>query len=272
MNGAIDTLVSQAFGNKQYYLCGWFLNRGRIVQLIFFIPEVVICLFTKEVLVAFGQDELTANAAQSYVTYLLPGMFAMTQFETVRRYLQGMKIFYLTMWIQFTTMILHCLWCYIFVFNTNLGLVGASISTCITYFLNFIIVTVILSYKEDIVHPESWHFFNKDSFRSFCEFLKYGIPSTLMLCFEWWCFEVLSLLAGMLSVNELAANVVLFNLISFLYHNALGMSFAISNLVGNNIGSQKPNTAKRYFITSVFIILFFGVFSVAVLNIQNNSY
>ena len=111
MNGAIDTLVSQAFGNKQYYLCGWFLNRGRIVQLIFFIPEVVICLFTKEVLVAFGQDELTAEAAQSYVTYLLPGMFAMTQFETVRRYLQGMKIFYLKMWIQFTTMILHCQWC-----------------------------------------------------------------------------------------------------------------------------------------------------------------
>ena len=91
-----------------------------------------------------------------------------------------------------------------------------------------------------------------------------------MLCFEWWCFEILSLLAGMLSVNELAANVVLFNLISFLYQNALGMSFAISNLVGNNIGGLKPNTAKRYFKTSVFIILIFGACSISILNLFKN--
>lgn len=155
-------------------------------------------------------------------------------------------------------------------FNTSLGLIGASLSTCITYFLNLIVGTAVVTLRSGIVHPESWHWFNADSFRNFCEFLKYGVPATLMLCFEWWCFEVLSLLAGMLSVNELAANVVLFNLISFLYQNALGMSFAISNLVGNNIGGRRPVTARRYFVTSVFIILIFGAGSIAVLNLFRN--
>ena len=35
LNGAIDTLVSQAFGDKEYYLWGCYLNRGRVIQLIF---------------------------------------------------------------------------------------------------------------------------------------------------------------------------------------------------------------------------------------------
>ena len=48
------------------------------------------------------------------------------------------------------------------------------------------------------------------------------------------------------------------------------MSFAISNLVGNNIGGLKPNTAKRYFKTSVFIILIFGACSISILNLFKN--
>ena len=71
----------------------------------------------------------------------------------------------------------------------------------------------------------------------------------------------------MLSVNELAANVVLFNIITLSYQNSLGMSFAISNLVGNNIGGMRPKTAKRYFITSIFVILTLGIFSVTLLNV-----
>ena len=69
MNGAIDTLVSQAFGSKHYYLCGMFLNKGRIIQAALFIPEVIIILNSKNILIAVGQDESTAAAAQSYATY-----------------------------------------------------------------------------------------------------------------------------------------------------------------------------------------------------------
>lgn len=210
----------------------------------------------KPLLMFLGQDEATAEAARTYVLTILPGLFAMTQFETVRRYLQGMTIFYLTMYIQCVTMMLHILWSYLLVFRTDLGITGAAISTCITYWLNLGIVTAFITFKGDVVPAESWHMFNADSFKGWWEYLKYGVPSALMLCLEWWCFEILALYAGFLSINELAANVILFNLISFLFQIPLGMSFAISNLAGNSMGERRPKRAKKYFISSLYVIFF----------------
>lgn len=84
-----------------------------------------------------------------------------------------------------------------------------------------------MSFQKGVVNPKSWHFFNRDSFRNWTEYLYFGVPAALMLCLEWWCFEILALYAGLLSINELAANVVLFNMIAFLFQNALGTSFAV---------------------------------------------
>lgn len=255
LNGAIDTLCSQAYGKKQYYLCGCYLNRGRILQALFFIPELIIFLFTKELLLLLGQDIATAESSRLYIYTLLPGMFAMTQFETVRRYLQAMKIFYVTMYIQAATMVLHCVWSYLFVFTFDLGVSGASIATCITYWSNLIFITLYVTYKTGLVEPASWHLPNKDSFIGWWEYLKFGVPAALMLCLEWWSFEIMAIFAGMLSIDELAANVVMFNLIAFLFQFAFGMSFAVSNLVGNSLGQDKPVKAKRYFVTSLMTIV-----------------
>lgn len=270
MNGALDTLISQAYGNKQYYLSGCFLNRGRIMQFIFFIIETIILLFTKEILIGLGQEEATAGAAQQYIITLLPGLFAMTQFETVRRYLQAMDIFYVGMYIGIVTTVLHVLWSFIFVIQLEMGVTGASLSTCITYWLNLIIITVYISFKSDVVEPSSWHFFNKDSFKGWSEYLTYGLPSAFMLCCEWWAFEVLALFAGLLSVNELAANVILFNIFMFLFMVPHGISNATCTLVGNSLGEGKPETSKKFVYTSLITITFLTLLLISAMVIFRN--
>jgi Na+-driven multidrug efflux pump len=42
MNGALDTLVAQAYGVGDLYMCGVYLNRGRFILLCAFIPLVMI--------------------------------------------------------------------------------------------------------------------------------------------------------------------------------------------------------------------------------------
>lgn len=111
-------------------------------------------------------------------------------------------------------MIIHILLSYTLIFQFDFGVQGASISTCVTYWLNLIIVTLYISLKKDVVHRDSWFWFNSDCFREWWQYLKYGVPAALMLCLEWWSFEVLSIIAGMLGVVELASNVVLFNLLA----------------------------------------------------------
>ena len=78
-NGALDTLVSQAFGNGQYRMCGVYMNRARVLNFAFFIPICVMLLYTEEILVALGQDRETASYSQTYVTTQIPGVFFLLQ-------------------------------------------------------------------------------------------------------------------------------------------------------------------------------------------------
>ena len=54
MNGAVETLVSQAYGAREYKLCGIYLNRGRIINTIIFIPLAILMLQSRQILTALG--------------------------------------------------------------------------------------------------------------------------------------------------------------------------------------------------------------------------
>lgn len=47
LNGALDTLVSQAFGAGDLKMCGTYLNRGRVISAIAFVPLAVTLYFSK---------------------------------------------------------------------------------------------------------------------------------------------------------------------------------------------------------------------------------
>ena len=181
LNGAIDTLVSQANGEKEYYLCGCYLNRGRIIQALFFLLEAGILMFTKEGLLALGQSQETSEAARAYVIAMLPGMFAMSQFETIRRYLQAMGNYNLSLYIQSTTSILHIITSYILISIFDFGLIGTAISTCLTYWVNLTVISLFLKYKKDLVPLGATHNFNRDSLKNWSQYLKFGVPSALMM-------------------------------------------------------------------------------------------
>lgn len=53
-NGALETLVSQAYGNNNLSLCGEYLNRGRILLVFTFIPVLFLLQQTEAILVAIG--------------------------------------------------------------------------------------------------------------------------------------------------------------------------------------------------------------------------
>ena len=47
VNGAVDTLASQAFGLKDLQLCGEYFNRGRVILTIIFLPFAAVLLFSE---------------------------------------------------------------------------------------------------------------------------------------------------------------------------------------------------------------------------------
>ena len=69
-------------------------------------------------------------------------------------------------------------------------------------------------------------------------YLKLGLPTMVMLCTEWWAFEILILLSGLISVRAQASQVLLANMCAQMFMIPLGLQDATCVLIGNAIGDN----------------------------------
>ncbi|NXO15508.1 S47A2 protein, partial [Oriolus oriolus] len=92
-------------------------------------------------------------------------------------------------------------------------------------------------------------------------FIWLAVPGMVMMCIEWWTFEIGSFLAGLISVVELGAQSVIYELATVAYMVPLGISVAASVRVGNALGAGDVVQAKTSCTTA---LLCTGVFAVVV--------
>jgi len=192
MNGALETLISQAIGRSnsksQSIAC---LNRGRIIVALAFVPIVALLWPIDKVLVAIGQDPETSRYARVYVVGQLPGLFMQAQFDCNMRYLSAYKKSYIPMLTQLVSTILHVGWCQLLISHCRLGVCGASLAICITYSTNFAVLvfyTTVIDKDERII----WSL-GRQAFSDSSSYLRLGIPGTLMIMLDMWCYEIITL-------------------------------------------------------------------------------
>ena len=108
--------------------------------------------------------------------------------------------------------LIHIGWCHLFTVKLGYGVEGLGIATTITYFTMLVMITVntllIKRIRKCIFCP------TLESFTGWGSYFRLSIPSTIMLCAEWWSFEIMVILAGILGVIEQAVNVITFNVIA----------------------------------------------------------
>lgn len=164
-------------------------------------------------------------------------------------------------------MLMHFIWCEVFIHKMRWGLAGAALATNLTYFSNMIITD-----NHSCFSTTRAPFLNKHQLLShWLEYLHLGIPSALMICFEWWAFELLALFAGLMGVNELVTEVVLINIVSFLFMMPLGISFAAAALTGNYIGQHNIPMAKRLASMALLLSTMLTLLIITMLVLFNNQ-
>ena len=118
--------------------------------------------------------------------------------------------------------------------------IGAAMATNITYILNFILIEITCCFKGSLKDTyQGWP--DRRAFRNIGEYLKIGIPGACMLCFEWWCFELLAIFSGLMSVEALAAEVIIVNMVALIFMVPLGTAYAASAFAGVFLGRGKIN-------------------------------
>ena len=96
--------------------------------------------------------------------------------------------------------VLHIPLCFLFINGFDMGIEGLAIARSVK---DIILLATVLIYGNcsDKIRP-MLHYPNSESLSGWGEYLKISLPSTVMICAEWWALEILALIAGTLGVAE----------------------------------------------------------------------
>eukprot|EP00347_Sterkiella_histriomuscorum_P016701 403352182 len=248
LSSTLDTLLSQASGTKNYKLCGEYLHQGRAVMFIGFVAVSILLCNVAPIFHALNQDPQVAVLTQTYLRYLTPGFFSIIYFDIQRKLLISFQKAHIATAIQLIGSFLHVILNYIFIKWLNYQVIGLAISTSISAALNLMIISLYTYRHPDFTKtffmPKMYMFSQKDMIFYF----KLALPSVMLLCLPWWGFEVQFYIASQVSLTHAAAQVIMTNLCSLCYQIPLGISATTCVLVGNSLGLNQGELAKKYYM------------------------
>ncbi|CAK7322526.1 unnamed protein product [Dovyalis caffra] len=85
-----------------------------------------------------------------------------------------------------------------------------------------------------------------DLFEGWKSLLSLAIPSCILVCLEWWWYEIMILLCGLLlnARATVASMGILIQTTGLIYIFPSSLSFGVSTRVGNELGANNPQKAK----------------------------
>ena len=128
-----------------------------------------------------------------------------------------------------------------------MGIEGAGIATVLAGLFSFLVFLVLLSSERNnkIYHAIKGWRLQKDLFK---RLMRFGFPSGVQFFLEMTGFTGFVLLVGRLGTASLAATNIAFNINTLAFMPMIGCGIAISVLVGQYLGAEKPDLAQ----TSVY--------------------
>lgn len=99
--------------------------------------------------------------------------------------------------------VLHIPLCFLLCKGLDWGIIGLAVATSIKDF--FLMAFVVIYGRCSSEFDQTLQPLDKESFEGWCEYLKVSFPTMVMMCAQWWAFEIFIVIAGTLGVNQLAA-------------------------------------------------------------------
>ncbi|XXG83822.1 hypothetical protein AAC387_Pa10g1489 [Persea americana] len=108
---------------------------------------------------------------------------------------------------------------------------------------------------------KTWTGFSKEALHDVFNFIRLAIPSAVMVCLQFWSFELLVLLSGLLPNPKLETSVlsISLNTCSMLFMIPFGLGGAVSTRVSNELGAGRPQTVRLAVMVVVVVAVTVGV-------------
>ncbi|CAI9296828.1 unnamed protein product [Lactuca saligna] len=156
------------------------------------------------------------------------------------------------------------------------GIKGAALANTISNWMNVVFLGFYVKFSNACLH--TWTGFSKEAFNDVLSFMKLAVPSALMICLEYWTFDMVVLLSGLLPNPKLETSVLSISLNTcwMVYMISVGLGGAISTRVSNELGASRPKAARLAVCVVVVIAilegLIVGTITILVRNVWGKLY
>ncbi|KAF0692563.1 Aste57867_16375 [Aphanomyces stellatus] len=247
MATAMDTLCTQAYGAGNVKKFGILLQSALLGMALTLIPVALVNWFTADILHLLGQDPTLADLTGDFVRVLLVGYPALFCFEVLKKLLQAEGVTTPMAVMVGVGNVIHVGLGYALTQYSTLGYLGAPVALSL---VEWMLVAFMVGYLM-WVNPmhEAWQveWSWAAAWSHVGQFFQFGVPGMLMMMIEWGAIELLTLVAGLMpnSLVTIGVNSILANTLNLAYMPYFGLSIAATIRMGNLLGANEPEKAKR---------------------------
>ncbi|TVU30915.1 hypothetical protein EJB05_22568, partial [Eragrostis curvula] len=255
MSSALDTLCGQAFGARQHHMLGVYMQRAMVVLGLTCVPISLAWAFAGRILLLLGQDPDIAAEAGTYARWLIPSLAVTVPLQCHVRFLQAQSVVVPATASSGVAALCHPAICWALVYKAGMGSKGAALSTAVTGAINLAMQASYI--RMSSACKATWNGFSREAFKELRHFAELAVPSAMMICLEWWSFEILLLLSGLLPNPKLETSVlsICLNTALLLFMIPSGLSTSVSTRVSNELGAGQPQAAKL----ATRVVLYMGL-------------
>ncbi|KAM0977007.1 hypothetical protein ACFX2I_019797 [Malus domestica] len=255
----MEPICGQAYGAKQLKLLGLTLQRTVLLLLSTSLPISFMWLNMKRVLLWCGQDEEISSVAHTFTLFSIPDLFFLSLLHPLRIYLRTQNITLPVTYCSAISVLLHIPLNFLLVVKFQMGISGVAIAMVWTN-LNLFILLFSFTYFSN-VYKDTWVCPSADCLRGWSSLLALSIPTCISVCLEWWWYEFMIMLCGLLANPKatIASMGILIQTTSLVYVFPSSLSLGVSTRVGNLLGAKRPSKARISMIVSLVCAVALGL-------------
>lgn len=255
----MEPICGQAYGAKQMKLLGLTLQRTVLLLLSTSIPISFMWFNMKRILLWCGQDEEISSVAHTFILFSIPDLFFLSLLHPLRIYLRTQSITLPVTYCSAISVIFHVPLNFLLVVKLQMGVAGVAIAMVWTN-LNLFILLFSFTYFSN-VYKDSWVAPSSDCLKGWSSLLALAIPTCISVCLEWWWYEFMILLCGLLTNPKatIASMGILIQTTSLVYVFPSSLSLGVSTRIGNELGANRPAKARISMIVSLGCAIALGL-------------
>jgi len=256
----VNTFVAQYCGSKNYKNVGSVVWQGIYIAVIGGLTLFLFIPLAEPIFRFVGHKGLVLQYETTYFKFLCLGALPAIASSALSGFFAGRGRTLPIMWVNILATIVNLIMDYALIFGNfgfpELGIKGAAIATVLSACFSFVIYLILISrptYNQQFHTLRSWKFNSK----IFTRLIKFGFPNGVQFFLDTAGFSTFLLLMGRLGTNSIAATSIAFNINNLAFMPMIGLGIAVSVLVGQHLGNNRPDLAARSAYSGFHLTFFY---------------